>query len=99
MTLTIEVAPEEEQALKAKAESNGQTLDEFLRDLVKREAKADQQDSTQVVTSARLAALKELDAFARSLPDHRKEAGLPPLDLSGARGDVYGYTEREDDQL
>jgi predicted DNA-binding protein len=37
MTLTIEVAPEEEQALAAKARRNGQTVNEYLRDLVKRD--------------------------------------------------------------
>jgi hypothetical protein len=95
MTLTIEVAPEEERALEAEAQRNGQTLDEFLRDLVKQKAAA----ARQTTIAARLAALEELAALVRSLPNHRAQAGLPPLDLSGPRGDVYGYTEREDAQL
>ena len=42
--------------------------------------------------AARLAALD-------ALPVTDNRAGLPDLDLSGARADVYGYTEREDAQL
>lgn len=39
--------------------------------------------------------LAALDA----LPTTDNRAGMPELDLSGARADVYGYTEREDAQL
>ncbi len=41
------------------------------------------------------------DAAARllALPSCNTREGLPELDLSGERGDVYGYTEREDAQL
>jgi hypothetical protein len=95
MTLTIEVAPEEEMALETEAKRHGQTLGELLRDLVKQKAAS----ARQADIKTRLAALEELDALVHSLPNHRAEAGLPPLDLSGPRGDVYGYTEREDEQL
>ncbi len=42
--------------------------------------------------------LAALDTLGQNLPDHRADAGLPPLDLSGERGDVYGYNAREDAQ-
>jgi hypothetical protein len=87
MTLTIEVAPEEERALQDEAERLGQTLDEFLRDLVKHRAAMAQHANMTV----RLAALDAIGSY-----DTR--AGLPPLDISGSRADVYGYTEREDEQ-
>lgn len=39
-----------------------------------------------------------LEALGHDLPNRRADAGLGPLDLSGERADVYGYTEREDAQ-
>jgi excisionase family DNA binding protein len=42
--------------------------------------------------------LAALDALGEDAPDHRAEANLPPLDLSGEREDVYGYSPREDAQ-
>lgn len=59
------------------------------------QSKGEAQIAPEIV--ARLAALKELDAMIAAQPSRR--AGLPELDLSGPRGDVYGYTEREDAQL
>ncbi len=43
MTLTIELAPHEEQALEAKAARMGLSLDEYLRDLVRRDAETEKQ--------------------------------------------------------
>lgn len=50
---------------------------------------------TPAETARRLAAL---DALGQDVPNHRAEAGMSPIDLSGERGDVYGYWEREDAQ-
>lgn len=38
-------------------------------------------------------------ALIHALPTTSNRAGLPELDLSGSRADVYGYAEREDAQL
>lgn len=42
----------------------------------------------------RLAALDSIKRAAAA-----RDSGTPPLDLSGDRGDVYGYTERENAQI
>lgn len=55
------------------------------------------QNKGKAQIAARLAALKDLDAMIAAQPNRR--AGLPELDLSGPRSDVYGYTERENAQL
>ena len=87
MTLTIELAPEVERVLERKAQERGVKVEQYLVEFAQRDAQ--QQDETIAV---RLRALK-------ALPTTNNRAGLPELDLSGARSDVYGYTEREDAQL
>ncbi len=103
MTVTIEVAADVESVLTAKARRRGVSLSAYLRDVAQREAAtpdvsnaADETQSTPEI-AARLAALHEMFAVIDAQPNHR--AGLPELDLSGERADVYGYTEREDAQL
>lgn len=88
MTHTLELSPDVERALEAKARRRGVPLDALLLDAVAEYAARDE-DAT---IAARLAALD-------ALPRTNNRAGLPQLDLSGARADVYGYTEREDAQL
>lgn len=39
--------------------------------------------------------LAALEALGRDLPGHRAAAGLPPVELSGERGNVYDHTQRE----
>jgi hypothetical protein len=69
MTLTIEVAPELEQALKARAARNGQTLDEYLhdlvlRDLVQRDAAAEKKTEDPTLSPRKVAALRGYGKFA-----------------------------------
>ena len=92
MTLTIELAPEVERVLEQKAQQRGVRVEQYLVELAERDAQ--EQDEK---IGARLAALNELNELARSMPNNR--AGLPELDLSGSRADVYGYSEREESQL
>jgi ubiquinone biosynthesis protein UbiJ len=102
MTLTIEVAPEVERALEETAQANGQNVGEYVAELLVHWAKVppDSEAARRAEIARRLAALDALDAHLATLPDKRKEAGLPPLDDTGiSRADFYGYTEREDAQL
>ncbi len=112
MTLTIELAPEVERVLERKAQERGVNVEQYLLELAQRDAqqqnaKQDAQHETAPTNSATTnghapevtaeiaARLRALDA----LPTTNNRAGLPELDLSGSRSDVYGYTEREDAQL
>ena len=67
MTFTIEILQEEEAALTAKAARQGQSLEEYLRDIIKREA----QSERQIVLEARLAALDTIGSY-------NTRAGLAP---------------------
>ena len=87
MTLTIELAPEVERTLVRKAQERGVKVEQYLVELAQRDAQ--QQDET---VAARLRALENLGSY-------NTRAGLPELDLSGSRSDVYDYTEREDARL
>lgn len=96
MTLTIELPPQEELVLRAKAARLGMPVERYAREMLLRVA--EEGDAQQEVTDARRAAFNRLVDRIHSQADQRAEAELPPLDLSGSRGDVYGYTEREDAQ-
>lgn len=103
MTLTLELPPDVEQVLEATAHSSGRNVVDLATDVLRgyaRQQSDEQEAQRQADIARRLAALDELEAFARSLPDNRAAAGLPPLDDTGiSRADFYGYTEREDAQL
>ena len=95
MTLTLEITPEIERALAAKAQRAGVPVTDFAVRVLRDVAQAP--DETHAV-NARLAAW---NAFVANAPRTRAEAGLGPLgDLSRtAEPDVYGYAEREAEQL
>lgn len=88
MTLTLELPAEVENSLREAAAREGVALDVLLLDALRERAARD----GNATIAARLAALD-------ALPTTNNRGGLPQLDLSGERADVYGYTEREDEQL
>lgn len=103
MTVVIEVSPDVEQRLRRRAAREGKAFEAVAAHAVALGADALEALELQPVApdvapdvAARLAALDALDELVRSMPNNR--AGLPELDLSGPRADVYGYTEREDAQ-
>ena len=87
MTLTIELAPEVERVLEQKAQQRGVRVEQYLVELAERDAR--EQDEK---IGARLAALDKIGSY-------NTREGLPELDLSGSRADVYSYSEREETQL
>lgn len=91
MTLTIELAPEVERVLVRKAQQRGVKVEQYVSELAERDAHENAQEQDEII-AARLRALDKIGSY-----NTRK--GLPELDLSGSRSDVYGYTEREDAQL
>ena len=102
MTLTLELPAEVEHALEESAHANGQSIGEFVSAMVASvtPGKTPSADDAKADIARRLAALDAVGRYSRNLPDHRAEAGLPPLDDTGiSRADFYGYTEREDEQL
>ena len=102
MTLTIELAPEVERVLERKAQERGVNVEQYLLELAQRDAQPESPingattngHTPEVATeiAARLNALQKIGSY-------NTRRGLPELDLSGSRSDVYGYTEREDAQL
>ena len=73
MALTIELAPDQERALEARAARNGQTLSEFLHHLAACEAEAEK----QAIAAARRDAVREgYGKFAHlgETPDERRRA-------------------------
>ncbi len=93
MTLTIELAPEVERVLELKAQQRGVKVEQYVSELAERDAQtSNESDEVAPEIAARLAALDKIGSY-----NTRK--GLPELDLSGSRSDVYSYTEREDAQL
>jgi hypothetical protein len=95
MTLTLEIAPEIEHALEAKAQRAGVPVTDYALRVLHDVAHAP--DETDAIP-ARLAAW---NSFVANAPHTRAEAGLGPLgDLSRtAEPDAYGYAEREAEQL
>ena len=96
MTLTLEIAPDDQRELEEAARREGQSIADYAARLLHDAAAA-----RRAEIAAKLAALDELDALIQSLPDNRAAAGLPPLgDTSrSAEPDIYGYSEREAAQL
>lgn len=92
MTLTIELAPHVERVLERKAQERGVRVEQYVTELAERDAQTPPDEAQASAIEARLRALE-------ALPTTSNRAGLPELDLSGSRADVYGYTEREDAQL
>lgn len=94
MTVTIEVKPEVAHRWKAIAEREGRELDALISEALEERAAAweSKREYSQVEIARKLALID-------ALPTTNNRAGLPELDLSGSRADVYGYTEREDAQL
>jgi hypothetical protein len=107
MTLTLDVPVELESGLREAAAREGMALDALALDALRERVTRNGQNTSGTNGSApaqaspeiaaRLAALHEMFAVIDAQPNHR--AGLPELDLSGERADVYGYSEREDAQL
>ncbi len=80
MTLTLEIPPETEAALKDKAMRRGLSLDAYLLDLAARDT------SVQDLPTTRLAAVRAIGSY-----DTRRAAGLPPLsDADISRESIYG---------
>ena len=106
MTLTIDLPPELEAQLQAKAQESGQDLQSYALAVLSQIAhiNGNQGDKLnlrqQPLVAAQLAALDSLVNFARSLPDHRAATGLSPVDDTrrSADPDIYGYSEREEAQ-
>ncbi len=98
MTVTIEIAPEVRRRLESKAQRDGRTLAEYLGRLAEREAQQTEESATPLADEQANDIARRLAALD-SIPAYRTREGLPELDLSGSRADVYGYTEREDAQL
>ena len=99
MTLTLELAPETETALQQAAQTSGQSLTEYVGTMLEHWARVSSHvtDPTlRAEVAARLAALDELDAYLRTLPDYRTQAGLGPLPDDAVED---AYREREDAQL
>jgi hypothetical protein len=102
MTLQIEIAPDVQAKIEAEAQARGVAPAIVAGDVLGAWAHG-QADSgkatngthngngTQSTLNTRLAAIA-------ALPTCDTRRGLPELDLSGERADVYGYTEREDAQ-
>lgn len=98
MTRQLDLSPDLEARLQVLAAQRGTDADAAALQLVAEGLRGIEVPTVAEAPSA-WPELDELIRFAASLPDHRAEAGLGPLDLSGPRTDVYGYTEREDAQL
>ncbi|MDQ3813470.1 MAG: hypothetical protein M3347_05910 [Armatimonadota bacterium] len=101
MTLTIDISPEAEARLRAKASRHGQAAEEYVLGLLERDL-ADVPERTECDTTkpalaqqkpspaeieARLRAWHE---FGKGVPDYRAQAGLPPLsDEDISRETIY----------
>lgn len=98
MTLTLEIAPEIERALEAKARRAGVPVTDYAVRVLAENVAGNGTASGANAAQARLAAW---NAFVANAPNTRAAAGLGPLgDLSRtAEPDVYGYSEREAEQL
>ena len=96
MTLTLEIAPDDQRELEEAARREGRSVADYAAQLLHEAALA-----RRSAIAAKLAALDEWDKLIQSLPDNRAAAGLPPLgDTSrSAEPDIYGFSEREDAQL
>jgi len=93
--LTLEIAPEIERGLVVKAQRAGLPVTDYAMRVLRDVAQAP--DETDAI-DARLSAW---NAFVANAPHTRVAAGSGPLgDLSRtAEPDVYGYGEREAEQL
>lgn len=98
MTITIEIAPDVQRRLESKAQRDGRTLAEYLSRLAEREAQQTEESAAPLADGQSDDIARKLAALD-SIPTYRTREGLPELDLSGSRADLYGYTEREDAQL
>lgn len=85
MTVTIEVTRRRRITRRRIRESDG-------------DARANAKRETSPLAYSQAEVARRV-ALINALPTTSNRAGLPELDLSGSRADVYGYTEREDAQL
>ncbi len=103
MTLTLDVPADVESGLREAAAREGMALDALALDALRERAArgingANGNGAAQSTPESSPEIAARLAALAR-LPTCNTRAGLPELDLSGERADVYGYSEREDAQL
>ncbi|MDQ3814780.1 MAG: hypothetical protein M3347_12625 [Armatimonadota bacterium] len=91
MTLTLEIAPEIARALEAKAQRAGVPVTDYALRVLHDVAQAP--DETDAI-NARLAAWN-------AIPSYNTRAGLPEIEDTSrtAEPDIYGYSEREMEQL
>ena len=91
MTLTLEIAPEIERGLTVKAQRAGLPVTDYAMRVLRDVAQAP--DETNAV-NARLTALD-------AIPSYNTRAGLPEIEDTSrtAEPDIYGYSEREMEQL
>ncbi len=83
MTLNIDIKPELEELLVARAHSHGQSLEAYIQDLLESEGGAPEANSSQSLNGLEKAAAFE--AWAKSFP-----ANLPILSLESiGRESVY----------
>jgi len=79
MNITLKLEPEVEKTLLARAQERGLTLDQYLNDLVKREA--------GIVDSRQLSGKERAEAFVEWAKSHR---ATPPLsDEAISRSTMY----------
>ena len=83
MTLNVDIKPELEERLVARAHSNGQSLESFIQRLLETEAEAPEANGSRVLTGVEKAAAFE--AWAKSFPPN-----LPILSLESiSREKIY----------
>ena len=83
MTLSVDIKPELEERLVARAHSHGQSLEGYIQRLLENEAGAPEANGSRVLTGVEKAAAFE--AWAKSFP-----ANLPTLSLESiSREEIY----------
>jgi predicted DNA-binding protein len=85
MTVTLKLSPDAEKCLREKATQSGQTLEDYLRQLVERDIQAatgtTETDSTDQVSPAEFE--RRLDELSEGL------TSIPTLPADWSRADIY----------
>lgn len=91
MTLTLELAPEIEQALEETARANGKSAADYATTLLDYAVRVAKPDTTNTMQRAEIAVrLAAWGSFGTAGPDERAAAGLGPLpDEAFDRESIY----------